>query len=58
MTVLMGLVGNAPLAPAAGLGSNGIVAFQMAPEMTWAQAFGLVVFEGACIVLMAVSGSA
>jgi AGZA family xanthine/uracil permease-like MFS transporter len=56
MTVLMGLVGNAPLALAAGLGINGIVAFQMAPSMTWAQAFGLVVLEGVCIVLMAVSG--
>ncbi|WP_406637249.1 NCS2 family permease [Amycolatopsis sp. WGS_07] len=56
MTVLMGLVGNAPLALAAGLGINGIVAFQMAPTMTWAQAFGLVVLEGVCIVLMAVSG--
>ena len=31
MTVLMGLVGNAPLAIAAGLGVNGVVAFQMAP---------------------------
>jgi len=56
MTILMGLVGNAPLALAAGLGVNGIVAFQMAPTMTWAQAFGLVVLEGVCIVLMAVSG--
>ncbi|MGH9058104.1 MAG: NCS2 family permease [Acidimicrobiales bacterium] len=56
MTILMGLVGNAPLALAAGLGINGIVAFQMAPTMTWAQAFGLVVLEGVCIVLMAVSG--
>ncbi|MET8762534.1 NCS2 family permease [Lentzea sp. NPDC004782] len=56
MTVLMGLVGNAPLALAAGLGVNGVVAFQMAPAMTWAQAFGLVVLEGLCIVLMAVSG--
>ena len=56
MTVLMGLVGNVPLALAAGLGINGIVAFQMAPTMTWAQAFGLVVLEGVCIVLMAVSG--
>ncbi|KAA2256077.1 NCS2 family permease [Solihabitans fulvus] len=56
MTILMGLVGNAPLAMAAGLGINGVVAFQMAPTMTWAQAFGLVVLEGVCIVLMAVSG--
>ncbi|MEV6716168.1 NCS2 family permease [Lentzea sp. NPDC051208] len=56
MTVLMGLVGNAPLAIAAGLGVNGVVAFQMAPAMTWAQAFGLVVLEGVCIVIMAASG--
>ncbi|HEY1573062.1 MAG TPA: NCS2 family permease [Pseudonocardiaceae bacterium] len=56
MTVLMGLVGNAPLAMAAGLGVNGIVAYQLAPTMTWPQAFGLVVLEGACIVLMAASG--
>jgi AGZA family xanthine/uracil permease-like MFS transporter len=56
MTVLMGLVGNAPLALAAGLGVNGVVAFQMAPTMTWAQAFGLVVLEGLCIVIMAASG--
>lgn len=55
-TLLMGVVGNAPLALAAGLGVNGIVAFQLAPAMTWAQAFGLVVLEGVCIVLMAVSG--
>jgi AGZA family xanthine/uracil permease-like MFS transporter len=55
-TILMGLVGNAPLALAAGLGVNGVVAFQMAPAMTWAQAFGLVVLEGICIVFMAVSG--
>ncbi|WP_307832037.1 NCS2 family permease [Prauserella cavernicola] len=55
-TILMGLIGNAPLALAAGLGVNGIVAFQLAPTMTWAQAFGLVVLEGFCIVLMAVSG--
>ncbi|MCS7483273.1 NCS2 family permease [Umezawaea endophytica] len=56
MTILMGLVGNAPLALAAGLGVNGVVAFQLAPTMTWAQAFGLVVLEGLCIVVMAVSG--
>lgn len=56
MTILMGVVGNAPLALAAGLGVNGIVAFQLAPTMTWAQAFGLVVLEGICIVIMAISG--
>ncbi len=56
MTVLMGVVGNAPLSMAAGLGVIPVVAFTIAPEMTWAQAMGLVVLEGVCIVLMAVSG--
>ncbi len=56
MTILMGVVGNAPLALAAGLGVNGVVAFQLAPTMTWAQAFGLVVLEGLCIVVLAASG--
>ena len=55
-TILMGLVGNAPLSMAAGLGVIPVVAFTIAPEMTWAQAFGLVVLEGVCIVLMAISG--
>lgn len=56
MTILMGVVGNAPLSLAAGLGVLPIVAFTIAPTMTWAQAFGLVVLEGICIVLMAISG--
>ena len=56
MTILMGVVGNVPLALAAGLGVNGVVAFQLAPTMTWAQAFGLVVLEGMCIVVLAASG--
>lgn len=56
MTILMGLVGNAPLSMAAGLGVIPVVAFTIAPAMTWEQAFGLVVLEGCCIVLMAISG--
>ncbi|MBO2446283.1 NCS2 family permease [Actinomadura barringtoniae] len=55
-TVIMGLVGNAPLAVAAGLGINAVVAFQAAPQMTWPQAMGLVVLEGIIIVLLAISG--
>jgi AGZA family xanthine/uracil permease-like MFS transporter len=54
--ILMGLIGNAPLALAAGLGINAIVAFQAAPHMTWPQAMGLVVLEGAVIVVLAVTG--
>ena len=56
MTILMGLVGNAPLSLAAGLGVIPVVAFTIAPAMTWDQAFGLVVLEGLCIVVMAISG--
>jgi AGZA family xanthine/uracil permease-like MFS transporter len=56
VTILMGLIGNAPLALAAGLGINAIVAFQAAPHMTWPQAMGLVVLEGAVIVVLAVTG--
>lgn len=55
-TILMGLVGNAPLALAAGLGINAVVAFQAAPRMTWPQAMGLVVLEGVVIVILAVTG--
>ncbi|WP_106398313.1 NCS2 family permease [Actinocorallia populi] len=55
-TVLMGLVGNVPMAVASGLGINAVVAYQAAPQMTWAQAMGLVVLEGVIIVLLAVTG--
>ncbi|TDE22969.1 NCS2 family permease [Actinomadura sp. 6K520] len=55
-TVLMGLVGNVPFALAAGLGINALVAFQAAPVMTWPQAMGLVVIEGAVIVVLALTG--
>ena len=56
MTIIMGVGGNLPLAIAAGLGLNGVVAFQIAPEMTWPQAMGLVVIEGAVICLLVVTG--
>jgi AGZA family xanthine/uracil permease-like MFS transporter len=55
-TILMGLVGNAPMALASGLGINAVVAFQAAPHMTWEQAMGLVVLEGVIIVLLALTG--
>lgn len=55
-TVLMGIVGNAPLGLASGLGVNAVVAFTIAPVMTWQQAFGLVVLEGVCIIILAASG--
>mgnify|MGYP000641432708 CR=1 FL=1 len=43
---------------AAGLGLNAVVAFQIAamPEMTWADAMGLVVIEGIIILLLVLTG--
>ncbi|AFU01202.1 NCS2 family permease [Nocardia brasiliensis] len=55
-TILMGLVGNVPLALAAGLGVVPVVAFQAAPHMTWPQAMGLVVLMGVIIVILAATG--
>lgn len=55
-TVLMGLVGNVPLALAAGLGVVPVVAYQAAPHMTWPQTMGLVVLMGVIIVVMAATG--
>ncbi|TDC79564.1 NCS2 family permease [Streptomyces hainanensis] len=55
MTVLMGVTANLPLALAAGLGINAMVAFQIAPRMTWPEAMGLVVLEG--IILCALSAT-
>ncbi|MGP3921832.1 NCS2 family permease [Streptomyces sp. 8N616] len=56
MTVAMGVGGNLPLAIAAGLGLNAVVAFQLAPLMSWQDAMGLVVLEGLVICLLVVTG--
>jgi AGZA family xanthine/uracil permease-like MFS transporter len=56
MTILMGLGGNLPLAIAAGLGLNGVVAYTIAPTMSWPDAMGLVVLEGIGICLLVVTG--
>ncbi|HET7405962.1 MAG TPA: NCS2 family permease [Mycobacteriales bacterium] len=56
MTLIMGVGGNLPLAIAAGLGLNGVVAFQLAPTMSWSSAMGLVVLEGLGIVVLVVTG--
>lgn len=56
MTVLMGVGGNLPLALAAGLGLNAVVAFQIAPLMSWDDAMGLVVLEGVVICVLVVTG--
>jgi adenine/guanine/hypoxanthine permease len=56
MTILMGVVGRFPLALAAGLGVNALVAYEIAPEMTWADAMGLVVIEGVLITVLVLTG--
>ncbi|MCW2819289.1 MAG: Xanthine/uracil/vitamin permease [Marmoricola sp.] len=56
MTILMGVVGNYPLALATGLGLNAFVAFTIASQMTWADAMGLVVLEGLVILVLVLTG--
>ncbi|SDK87026.1 NCS2 family permease [Streptomyces indicus] len=56
MTVIMGVGGNLPLALAAGLGLNAVVAFQLAPQMSWPDAMGLVFVEGVLICVLVVTG--
>lgn len=56
MTIAMGVWGRFPLGIAAGLGLNALLAYTVAPTMTWAQAMGLVVWEGILIFLLVISG--
>ena len=58
MTILMGVVANYPLALAAGLGINAMVAYTMVGMhgMTYADAMGLIVIEGLLILLLVLTG--
>ncbi|SDR84813.1 putative MFS transporter, AGZA family, xanthine/uracil permease [Friedmanniella luteola] len=56
MTILMGVVGRFPIGIAAGLGINALLAFTIAPLMTWPQAMGLIVVEGVLIALLVLTG--
>ena len=56
MTILMGLLGNFPLALATGLGLNSFVALGIATRMTWADAMGLIVLEGLIITVLVLTG--
>lgn len=58
MSILMGVVANFPLALAAGLGLNAVVAYSIAalPGMTWQDAMGLVVLEGLLILVLVLTG--
>ena len=58
MTILMGVVANYPLALAAGLGINAMVAYSITGSsgMTYADAMGLVVIEGVIILVLVHTG--
>ncbi|WP_282702102.1 NCS2 family permease [Streptomyces sp. CC219B] len=56
MTIVMGVGGNLPLALAAGLGLNAVVAYQIAPLMSWDDAMGLIVLEGLLICVLSATG--
>ncbi|ARF56942.1 NCS2 family permease [Streptomyces gilvosporeus] len=55
-TVLMGLMGNVPIAVAAGLGINAVVSLQLAPKMSWPDAMGMVVLAGLVLMILVASG--
>ena len=56
LTILMGVLGNYPLALATGLGLNTFVAVGIASKMTWQDAMGLVVIEGLIITVLVLTG--
>ncbi|HRL50615.1 MAG TPA: NCS2 family permease [Propioniciclava sp.] len=56
MTIVMGVVGRFPLGLATGLGLNAMLAYVIAPQVTWPQAMGLVVWEGIIILILVLTG--
>ncbi|MCR3720699.1 MULTISPECIES: NCS2 family permease [Prauserella salsuginis group] len=56
MTILMGLVANFPFALAAGLGINALVAYTIAPQMSWGAAMGLVLVNGIIVLILVLTG--
>jgi AGZA family xanthine/uracil permease-like MFS transporter len=63
LTILMGVVGNVPIALAAGLGINGFVAFFLAQPtsagglgLTWQGAMGVIVLEGLAVLVLVLAG--
>ncbi|MFJ1749838.1 NCS2 family permease [Streptomyces sp. NPDC088116] len=55
-TLLMGVIGNVPIALAAGLGVNTVVALQLAPRMSWPDAMGMVLLAGLVVMLLVATG--
>lgn len=55
--LLMGLLANAPIALASGMGLNAIIAYTVAPAAgSWQTAMGLVVLNGVIILILVVVG--
>ncbi|MGP3986988.1 NCS2 family permease [Streptomyces sp. 3N207] len=55
-TLVMGFLGNVPLALAAGLSVSAVMSFQVVPEMTWGNAWAMCLIYGAVIILLVVTG--
>lgn len=58
MTILMGVVANYPMALAAGMGLNAMVAFTLVlgSGLTYQEAMGLIVWEGILITILVLTG--
>lgn len=56
ITILMGVWARFPIGLATGLGLNAMVAYVIAPTITWPQAMGLVVWEGLIILVLVLTG--
>ena len=58
MCISMGLLTNYPFALAAGMGLNAVVSYQMVLSLglSWPQAMGVIVLEGAAITILVISG--
>ncbi|GMA30157.1 NCS2 family permease [Litorihabitans aurantiacus] len=58
LSIAMGAISKMPIAMAAGLGLNAVVAYGIAlmPEMTWADAMGIVLLEGVLILALVLTG--
>ena len=56
LTIFMGAYGRFPIALAAGLGINAVVAYTIAQHMTWTAAMGLVFWEGLIITILVFTG--
>ncbi|AOP49133.1 NCS2 family permease [Streptomyces lydicus] len=55
-TIVMGFLGNVPLALAAGLSVSAVMSFQVAPQMSWDNAWAMCIIYGAVIVLLVLTG--